>query len=226
MRIWHISDTHSFHGLLKVPENVDMVIHSGDCSNPKSPYLNQFEVLNFIEWYASLDIKYKIFVAGNHDTSIERRLVTPADFVAKGIIYLENSFTQIEGLTIWGTPVTPEFGTGWAWNRKRDKMHKVWDSMPIDTDIMISHGPPKGILDLSRNRQHELEFCGCSNMKKKVLQLQPKLCLFGHIHNYEDIINAGTMQLNGCQTIFSNGTCVEDRRFDKGIVNHGNILTI
>ena len=34
MKIWHISDTHTFHGLLDIPENIDMVIHSGDATNP------------------------------------------------------------------------------------------------------------------------------------------------------------------------------------------------
>jgi 3',5'-cyclic AMP phosphodiesterase CpdA len=38
MRIWHISDTHTYHNLLEVPTDIDMVIFSGDCSNPRDPY--------------------------------------------------------------------------------------------------------------------------------------------------------------------------------------------
>lgn len=226
MKIWHISDTHTFHGFLKEPEGIDMVIHSGDVAIPSSPYLNEPEVLNFIEWFSSLDIKYKVFVAGNHDTSIEKRLVTPGQIQAKGIIYLENASTQIEGVNIFGTPCTPEFGIGWAWNRKREKMFKVWDSVPEDTDIIVSHGPPKGILDLTIDRNNNYDLCGCSNMKKKMLELQPRLCLFGHIHNCGVVTNAGIMQVYGCRTIFSNGTCVEDGKFDKGITSHGNVLEI
>lgn len=227
MKIWHISDTHSMHGWLKIPEGIDMVIHSGDCSNPSNPYLNENEVRNFIEWYSSLPIKHKIFVAGNHDTSIEKRLVTPGDFASKGIIYLENAVTNIEGLNIWGTPITPEFGIGWAWNRKREKMHKVWDAVPENTDILISHGPPKGVMDLSYSRTGSLEFCGCSNMKKRLLTLQPKLCLFGHIHNCSGIINAGTMQLNGFKTLYSNGACATDDKFMiMDYLSHGNIIEI
>lgn len=227
IKIWHISDTHGMHGWLKEPEGIDIVIHSGDCSNHSNPYLNEQEVLNFLEWYSLLPIKHKIFVAGNHDTSIEKRLVTPADIAAKGIIYLENASTQIEGLNIWGTPITPEFGTGWAWNKKRDKMYKVWNSIPENTDIVISHGPPKGVLDLSYNRNNDLEYCGCSNMKKKVLELQPKLCLFGHIHNFKEITNSGTMTVYGCKTIFSNGACAHDGKFGNiNYFNHGNIIEI
>ena len=49
---------------------------------------------------------------------------------------------------------------------------------------------------------------------------------FGHIHNFKEILNAGTKQVAGFETIFSNGSCVEDGRFDKGIVNNGNLITI
>ena len=62
MKIWHISDTHTYHGFLKVPEGIDMVIFSGDCSNPRDPYTNEHEVRNFITWFDSLKIKHKIFV--------------------------------------------------------------------------------------------------------------------------------------------------------------------
>tara|TARA_R110000868_G_scaffold64476_1_gene193549 strand:- start:936 stop:1622 length:687 start_codon:yes stop_codon:yes gene_type:complete len=227
MKIWHISDTHAMHGFLKVPSNVDLVIHSGDCSNYRDPYRNEQEVRDFIEWYSILPIKHKIYVAGNHDTSIEKRLVTPATFASKGITYLENASTHIDGLNIWGTPCTPKFGDGWAWNRSRDKMFKVWDSIPENTDIVISHGPPKGILDLSYNRNGELEFCGCSNMKKQLLKIQPKFCMFGHIHNCEDITNAGTMKVCGCDTTFSNGACATDNKFgDVRYLNHGNTFEL
>ena len=74
-RIWHISDTHTFHNMLSIPDNIDIVIFSGDCSNPKEPLPNSFEVLQFLKWFGELPIKHKIFVAGNHDTSIEKRFI-------------------------------------------------------------------------------------------------------------------------------------------------------
>jgi len=227
MKIWHISDTHTMHGWLQVPTDVDMVIFSGDCSNISDPYLNEPEVRNFIEWYASLPNKHKIFVAGNHDTSIEKRLVTPADIASKGIVYLENASTNIDGLNIFGTPVTPAFGHGWAWNRDRGKMNKLWESIPDNTDIVISHGPPKGVLDLSYNKLNDLEFCGCSSMKKRMLKLKPKAVLFGHIHNFQDITNAGTMKVYDQDTIFSNGSCAFDGKFmNLNYFNHGNIIEL
>ena len=142
MRIWHISDTHNYHGLLDIYK-ADIVICSGDISTPREPVVSKIECLNFIEWYSKLPIKYKILVAGNHDIAIERRYITPADIANKGIIYLENSSTIIEGLKIWGSPITPTFGVGWAFNKKREKCNDVWQLIPEDANIVVTHGPAR-----------------------------------------------------------------------------------
>lgn len=224
MKIWHISDTHTYHDLLTIPEGVDMVIHSGDCSNPRDPYINESEVVLFLDWFSKLPIKYKIFVAGNHDTSIERGLISRFDFNKFGIIYLENEDITIEGIKFWGSPHTPTFGN-WAFMKSRESINRIWEHIPEDTDVVIVHGPPKGIMDLSYNRNYELEFCGCSALRKRILNIQPKLFLSGHIHNNEDIINAGVLKLSSYKTIFSNGSVVTDRKF--GILSsNGNILEV
>ena len=225
MKIWHIGDTHTYHKLLEIPEGMDMVIFSGDCSNPRAPYTNEPEVREFMHWFKTLPMKYKIFVAGNHDSSIESNLVTKADFEAYNIIYLENDYVEIEGFKIWGSPHTPQFGS-WSFMKQRAKLDKVWQQIPDDTDIVVVHGPPKGILDLSYNRNHEVEFCGCSALKKRVLKLPNlKLVCFGHIHNNVDIVNAGTMQLATQDTIFSNGSVLTDGRFGK-LSSNGNIIEL
>jgi Icc-related predicted phosphoesterase len=225
MQIWHVSDTHTYHDLLEIPSNIDMVIHSGDCSNPRDPYSNEPEVRNFIDWFKTLPIKHKIYVAGNHDTSIEKRLVTKKDFEDYNIIYLENDYITIEGIKIFGSPHTPQFGY-WAFMKDRSKINRVWENVDNDVDIFVVHGPPKGILDLSYSREGVLEYCGCNALKKHILnRIKPKLCLFGHIHNTEDIINAGTLKLSDYTTIFSNGSVVTDRKFGK-LTSNGNIFEI
>lgn len=227
MNILHISDSHQFHGLFpnSTFKDVDMVIHSGDCSNHRDPYRNESEVRNFITWYSSIPVKHKIYIAGNHDTSIEKGLITEDNFKQAGIIYLENESTTIEGLKIYGTPYTPTFGN-WSFMKARDKIYKVWDAIPEDTDILVVHGPPKGILDLSYDRQNNLEYCGCSALYKRIMKLNLKYVMFGHIHNTDGVYNAGTRTVEGCNTIFSNGACVEDGRFDKGLTSFGNRFTI
>jgi Icc-related predicted phosphoesterase len=225
MKIWHISDTHTYHGLLKVPEGIDMVIHSGDATNPRDPYASEQEMLNFISWFGSLPIKHKVFVAGNHDLCIERNLVTKIDFMKNGIVYLENDYAEVEGIKIWGSPFTPTFGQGWAFNKKRSALHDIWKEIPDDTNIVVVHGPPKGILDLAYHQLNCIEFCGDEALRKRMYLLNPKLCLFGHIHNNEDIINAGTMKLSNHDTIYSNGSVVTDGKFGK-LSSHGNTFEI
>jgi Icc-related predicted phosphoesterase len=221
---WHISDTHCLHDQLKVPKGASMVIHSGDCSNSRDSAINANEVLNFLEWFSSLAVEHKIFVAGNHDVSIERRLVTPEYIRSLGIYYLENEWGYIGGFNFWGSPISPSFGEGWSWNVSRHKTHNVWDNIPDQTDILITHGPPKGVLDLSRNAGGDIEMCGCKSLASKILQVKPKAVCFGHIHDSKDFKNAGLRKISSHATIYSNGCCILDGRME--LVNNGNILIL
>ena len=225
MTILHISDTHTYHDLLKIPSGIDMIIHSGDCSNPRDPYNNESEVRDFIDWYKEIPVKYKIYVAGNHDTSIEKGLVTKKDFEDAGIIYLENESVVIEGIKIFGSPHTPNFGN-WAFMKERTKLERFWRlAIDQDVNIVVTHGPPKGILDKSYDRENNMEACGDKSLLNRILEVQPTYSLFGHIHNTKDIVNAGIQKLSVCNTFFSNGSVVTDGRFGK-LSSNGNIIRI
>lgn len=225
LRIYHIGDTHGNHDLLKVPSNIDMIIHSGDESNYLNPYKNEPETRDFLEWYGNLDIKYKVFVAGNHSTAICKNLITRKEIEEKGIIYLENEEVVIEGYKIWGSPFSPTFGN-WAFMKSRNTINRLWDNIPDDTDILITHSPPQGVLDLTYHGV-ELKQVGCSALMKRVMKIKPKLHLFGHIHNtQEGLQNAGTTRLSTLpETLFSNGSVVTDGRF--GILtSNGNVIEL
>jgi Icc-related predicted phosphoesterase len=109
--------------------------------------------------------------------------------------------------------------------KARHKTHELWQQIPDDTDIVVVHGPPATILDLSYNRENQLESCGDSALMKRIIDINPKLCLFGHIHNCKDIINAGTRKLSIRDTIYSNGSVVTDGKFGK-LSSNGNIFEI
>lgn len=228
MKIWHISDTHTYHGFLKIPKDIDMVIFSGDCSNPRDPYINEQEVRNFLTWFDSLQIKHKVMIAGNHDTSIEKGLVDKETIEDLGIHYLFNESITIEGIKIWGSPHTPQFGN-WAFMKSRGKLSRVWDSIPEDTNIIVVHGPPKHSLDLSEDKLGNLEMCGCSALNKTINRL--KTCsdslthvMFGHIHNgYRgSTFNQGVLTRDG--VTYSNASCTTDGRFEEGPTSNGNIF--
>lgn len=223
MRIWHVSDTHGYHDLLTIPDGIELIIHSGDASNSRDPYNNEPEMRKFIDWYKSLDIKHKVYVAGNHDTSIESKLVVKKDFEDAGIVYLENEYATIEGIRIFGSPHTPRFGN-WSFMKDRVKLERFWrKAIEEPCDIIVTHGPPKGMLDKSYDREGKMEMCGDRSLLNRIIEIQPKLVCFGHIHNIEDIVNAGITQQSIYNTVYSNGSVVTDGKFGK-LTSNGNIM--
>lgn len=227
MKIWHISDTHGYHELLNIPEGVDTVIFSGDCANYPDRIKNEHEVRTFLIWFNQLNIENKIMIAGNHDCSFENKLVTGVECLRDyGVHYLEDELLVIDGVTFYGSPWTPNFGR-WSFMKSRAKINKVWNNVPKEQiDVLITHGPPKGILDISEDRNRNIEFCGDSALYKAVTKhIKPFIHCFGHIHNYKDHVNAATMKLSETDIWFSNGSVVTDGNFGT-LSSNGNLLTI
>lgn len=223
MKLLHISDTHGFHEELE-DLDYDVIVHSGDCSNWRDPFRNSDEVRRFMGWYSKVPCPKKIYVAGNHDTSIERRLIRPEEWKDAGIIYLENDCVTIDDIKFWGSPITPAFGD-WAFMKARNKINKVWESIPEDTDVLITHGPPKGVRDLSFNKDGDLEMCGDGALFKWIYRNSPRLSLFGHIHDMDGVKNQGVSYYSRHKTVFSNGSCVTDGN-RMGLTSFGNAIEI
>lgn len=228
--IYHISDTHGNHRQLSATIDAlsfnDIMIHSGDATNSRDPYRNEYEMRLFIEWFGKIDnIKHKIFVPGNHDTSIEKGLITKTDFESAGITLLVNDHCYVDGIKIWGSPMTPTFGN-WSYMTSRAKIHRYWDSIPDDVDVVVTHGPPIGVLDLTIGANNNYKLCGCKSLMSKMASLEPKLHCFGHVHDYRHtVVNAGTKKLSGLDTIFSNGSCVTDGIYNK-LSAFGNMIEL
>lgn len=224
MRIWHISDTHSLHEQLDVPEGIDIVVHSGDATNWKDPYRNEPELRAFIDWFAALPIPTKIFVPGNHDTSLEKGLIARDLIEHRKINLLINEEREINGLRFWGSPFTPRFGD-WSYMKDRGTINRIWDTIPEGIDVLVTHGPPYGVLDATYNHHNKVELVGCSALRKRLLKVPPRFMLFGHVHSCDDIRNAGTRTVNGLPTAFSNGSCADDGKMT-ALTSNGNVLEI
>lgn|SRR5574343_60306 len=218
MKTWVISDTHSLHRQLNVPE-VDLVIHCGDSTNFKSLIHNEIEFEDFLDWFKNLPIKHKILIAGNHDAWATKKY-NKEKVKNLGIYYLEHEYLELEGFLFFGSPYTPVFHD-WYFMVDRSKLDRYWDVLIEGIDVLITHGPPKGILDLSYGKV--LEFCGDGALRKKIFKTSPKIHCFGHIHNVEDIINQGTREIN--ETKFINASCVTDGKFER-LSSHGIIIDI
>lgn len=225
MKIWHISDAHTLEQSINIPNGIDTMIFSGDAANSRNIVATENMIRNFIFWMKHIPIKNKIFVSGNHDLAIEAGLITRQDIEKEGIYYLENEEVIIDGIKFWGSPITKRFGRGWAYNYDEDKVIKYWKEIPLDVNVLITHGPAKGILDASFDKQGVLEHCGDIHLLSIVNAL-PKLkaFCFGHIHNSEYINNSG-MYINPRGVIFSNGSIVRDNCFDY-VISNGNIFNV
>ena len=192
MKIVCISDTHSLHRHIKIPDG-DLLIHAGDVSSRG----DMSEIEDFNEWLGTLPHPHKVIIAGNHDFGFER-YPKQAKALIKNAKYLNDSKIVIGGLKIWGSPVQPWFYQ-WAFNRKRGKdIRKHWDMIPTDTDILITHGPPYGILDDTERG----EKVGCADLMDTVqTRVRPRLHVFGHVHEAY-----GQQQVGG--TLFVNAAVV------------------
>jgi Icc-related predicted phosphoesterase len=180
MRLVLISDTHGLHAQLpKLPDG-DVLVHAGDLTDDAG----QAALRSFLRWFNSQPHKRKVFIAGNHDWAFEK-WNGPARAMVKELAptadYLEDSGVEIDGVRFWGSPYQPEF-YNWAFNRKRGaEISHHWDKIPNETDVLITHGPPKGILDISGI---DNESCGCADLWTAVAtRIRPKLHVFGHIHH-------------------------------------------
>lgn len=214
MKVWLISDTHNQHKELNVPE-CDMVIHCGDESNHYSPALNAPEAEKFFEWFTQLDIKHKVFIPGNHSTSVHAGLVKPDK---KKISMLIHQSLEIEGLRIFGSPFTPSWGKSGAYMRSRNRMRDIWDTMD-DCDILVTHGPPQGILDIAVT-DNQLVQCGCKSLLNKVMKIRPKYHCFGHLHDTKGVINHAVKMVDNIN--FVNCAC---KKHHKNDIHNGFLLT-
>ncbi len=181
MRIVCISDTHNCNEQIAVPDG-DLLIHSGDATVNGTDQ----EIIEFIHWFSNLPHKRKIFVAGNHDwlCEIDNRYARLLLADSK-IIYLQDSAVEIDGLKIYGSPWQPRF-FDWAFNLMRGaELAEKWKLIPNDIEVLITHGPPHGILD-QVPRQWGIEHTGCEELRKRVEEIATfgrlKLHIFGHIH--------------------------------------------
>ena len=109
--------------------------------------------------------------------------------------YLKDEAIDIKGIKIWGSPYTPWFFK-WAFNKRRgEALAEHWKNIPGDADLVLSHGPPFGILDMVINEQH----AGDRDLLKKLLEVKPKVHVFGHIHESHGMVKRqGIRFVNAC----------------------------
>lgn len=195
IKIACFSDTHCKHESVELPA-CDIAVFTGDFSHRGSA----FETEHFLNWFSKQrHCVEKVMIAGNHDICFDPAFdkETKADKWLKDlkdeypdIYYLENSSINLMGLNIWGSPVTPDFHPQyWGFNKTRGaEIKKIWDSIPTETDIVLTHGPCEFIGDYI---SHQNLYVGCKDLAYRIEEIQPKLHVCGHIHDGYSITEKG-----------------------------------
>ncbi|KAF9476758.1 Metallo-dependent phosphatase [Pholiota conissans] len=184
IRVVCVSDTHNRHDELPPVPAGDILIHSGDLTVSGTPQ----ELRSVLQWLSDHPHPYKIFIAGNHDKALD---ATPealstllTDFPS--LIFLNESSTTLtihdRTLRIYGSPLTPTHGS-WPFQYPRTTPNAGnWTQIPVDTDILITHGPAALHGDGLWRR-------GCTALLDALWKIRPRLHVFGHIHDARGIEN-------------------------------------
>lgn len=199
-KIHFISDTHTKHRELELPGG-EILVHCGDFMS--SGY-EVSEVIEFLDWLEYQDYDNKILIAGNHDRIFEDNPKAMKLILSNypNIKYLQDSSVTINKLKFYGTPWTPEFcGWGFAYDNELEG-GEIFSKIPEDTDIVISHGPSYGRLDVVEGRSEHL---GCQALHRAIERVNPKIFACGHIHS-----GFGVLDGYGETTTFINASCLDE----------------
>ena len=173
MRIVAISDLHN--NFMRALPQGDILLIAGDFTSRGKVE----EIVNFSKFLTRFKRVYKEIVVtpGNHDFLFEENEELARSLITDATVLINESHTLYNGMTIFGSPVVaPCWG---VFNYDfQERMH-LYDSIPNNTDILMTHTPAFGILD----KVSSLQNVGCDMLRDKLRSMtQLKLHLFGHIH--------------------------------------------
>lgn len=142
-------------------------------------------------------ISKTLTIAGNHDIMLDS--AHQSDSIAQDISRCQDLFKNSTSITylnheatainlnrgphttfkIFGSPYSPEIDTKWAFGYKSDEEASLlWDKIPTETDIVLTHTPPKNHLD---QRKDGIPV-GCAELQNALQRIRPHLHICGHVH--------------------------------------------
>ncbi|KAK0701489.1 metallophosphoesterase domain-containing protein [Apiosordaria backusii] len=203
-----LSDTHAEKGLPIPSVPVDVAIHCGDLTEESKlhEFHTTLELLRRINaplklvipgnhdftldksaFQKKIDEFHRLYPDSSSDASLikaeygdfgeARRLFDKSE----DIVFLEegtHTFHLQNGakLTVYASPFTPSPDADWGFQYKRGEHHQF--KITGDVDIVITHGPPNGVLDRTANQR-----LGCEHLFAAVARARPRMHCFGHVHS-------------------------------------------
>jgi len=182
MRIVAISDVHGEWSKIDFPPG-DILVLAGDLlpddfsmhAGRNADYqLPKLESLN--HFVGQLPYKHVLMIGGNHDWCLDIRKEQSRALMTR-IKYLEDSGITIDGVRFYGSPWVPNLD-GMAFFMPTAGRKDKWAAIPVETDVLITHAPPHGILDW----HPKYEYLGCTALSHRLTEIKPQAHIFGHIH--------------------------------------------
>lgn len=197
MKIALFSDSHGRHAEIRIPA-ADLLIFAGDMTNCRTAS----DIREFNCFLATLPHRHKIVIAGNHDHRLAGGRQQARELFSAAV-YLQDEAVEVGGITVYGSPWQPLFNA-WACDAfalpRGRLLREKWQLIPAGVDILVTHTPPAGFLDLDGPVGH-----GCFDLSETVARLQPKYHVFGHVHSQHGMVGCGATRYINCNIQGGNG---------------------
>ena len=180
-----VADTHRKHREVTIPA-CDILIHCGDfCSFQQA----DIQTLDDVDrWFAEAPAKHVVCIGGNHDFALQS-----GKYRFSHARLLQDELLEVAGLAIYGTPWCPDL-PGFAYYATSEQLRDRWRQIPSGIDVLITHSPPFGILDLPTSGTMHL---GCPHLREELQRIRPRLHVFGHVHASHGMLETpGTRYVN------------------------------
>lgn len=204
------SDTHGLHSNIPAQHIIpgDVLIHAGDFSD--TGQLEQ--IVSFSQWLKEYPCTHKVVIAGNHDITFHEDYYHRAwrrfhrdQYDCRTVrasltncIYLEDSPAEVAGYKFYGSPWQPFF-CDWAFNLQPEQQQDIWERIPDQVDILLTHGPAYGHGDKCMHGGH----AGCQHLLKAIRQRRVPIHVCGHIHEgYGTTTDGQTVLINASTCTF------------------------
>lgn len=174
-----LGDTHELHREIEVPPG-DLLIFTGDFTMFSK---RVSAIRDFNDWLGDLPHRWKVVVPGNHEFFLEAD-PTRRSMISNAIVLIDEAI-ELDGLKIYGSPMTPMYGGAFGKSSAADRI-RHWGRVPDDIDVLVTHGPPKRVLDRPPD---QFERLGDPELATRVAELPSlRLHCFGHVHSAYGIV--------------------------------------
>ena len=92
-------------------------------------------------------------------------------------VELRKADGPLTAFTVFGSPYSPRHGL-WAFGYEPSDAAELWEKIPLETDVLVTHTPPKYHCDEKMTSSS----LGCEPLREALWRIRPSLAVCGHVH--------------------------------------------